>query len=42
VARVRPTALADERQHLVAGPAAFTHYQALITERGINCYRCTD
>ena len=42
MARVRPTALAAERQHLVDGPAAFAHYQALITERGIRCYRCAD
>jgi glycine cleavage system H protein len=42
MARIRPTALADERQHLVAGAAAFTRYQALITERGIHCYRCAD
>jgi len=40
--RVRPTALDDERQYLMAGPAAFTRYQSLITERGINCYRCAD
>ncbi len=42
MARVRPAALADERQHLAPGPAAFTHYQALITERGIHCYRCAE
>lgn len=42
MARVRPAALADEQQHLVTGPAAFTSYQALITERGIHCYRCAD
>ena len=42
MARVRPTALDDERQHLLAGPAAFTVYQAFITERDIRCYRCAD
>lgn len=42
MARVRPTALASERQHLTPGPAAFAHYRALIEERGIHCYRCAD
>jgi glycine cleavage system H protein len=42
MARVRPAALDDERQHLLAGPAAFSFYQALITERDIRCYRCAD
>ena len=40
MARVRPAALDTERQHLLAGPAAFSHYQTMITERGIRCYRC--
>ena len=42
MARVRPTALDSERQHLVDGPTAFARYQALITERDIRCYRCAD
>jgi glycine cleavage system H protein len=42
MARVRPTALDSERQHLVDGPAAFARYQDLINERDIRCYRCAD
>lgn len=42
MARVRPTALDSERQHLVDGPAAFACYQDLINERDIHCYRCAD
>lgn len=42
MARLRPTALADERQHLAEGPAASAHYRELIDERGIHCYRCAD
>ncbi len=42
IARLRPSALAAERGLLVDGSAAFTHYQSLITERGIRCYRCAD
>ncbi|MGE5288579.1 MAG: hypothetical protein ACM3ML_15550 [Micromonosporaceae bacterium] len=42
MARVRPTALAAERQHLVDSTAAFAHYRAMIEERGIRCYRCAD
>ena len=42
MARVRPTALADEREHLLDSPAAFARYRALITERDIRCYRCAD
>lgn len=42
MARVRPTALASERRHLLDGPAAFERYRALIEERGIRCYRCAD
>ena len=40
LARIRPSALVAEREHLVDGPAAFARYQALISERGIWCYRC--
>ena len=42
LARIRPSALAAEREHLVDGPTAFARYQALIDERGIRCYRCAD
>src|SRR6266568_1650903 len=42
MARVRPTALAGEREHLLDSPAAFARYRALITERDIRCYRCAD
>jgi glycine cleavage system H protein len=42
LARVRPSAFAAERGHLVDGPAAFARYQSLIEERGIRCYRCAD
>jgi glycine cleavage system H protein len=42
MARVRPTALADERQHLAEGPAASAYFRELIDERGIHCYRCAD
>jgi glycine cleavage system H protein len=42
LARLRPSALAAEREHLVDGPAAFAHYRALIEERDIRCYRCAD
>ncbi len=42
MARVRPTALDSEREHLLGGQAAFQRYQALINERGIRCYRCAD
>ena len=42
LARIRPSALAAEREHLVDGAAAFARYQALIDERGIRCYRCAD
>ncbi len=42
MARVRPTALASERQHLAEGQAAAAHYRELIDERGIHCYRCAD
>ena len=42
MARLRPTALDLERQNLLAGLAAFIHYQALINERDIRCYRCAD
>lgn len=41
LARLRPSALAGERAHLVEGAAAFEAYQALIEERGIRCFRCT-
>ncbi len=40
LARVRPTSLESERQHLLPGQAAFAQYQALIEEQGIRCYRC--
>jgi glycine cleavage system H protein len=42
MARIRPTALASELEHLLDSRAAFAAYQALITERGIRCYRCAD
>jgi glycine cleavage system H protein len=42
MARLRPAALDEERQHLVTAPAAFSFYQAFITERDIRCYRCAD
>ena len=42
LARVRPTALASEQQHLLSGQAAFARYQDFIEEPGIRCYRCAD
>jgi glycine cleavage system H protein len=42
MARVRPTALADERHHLIDGPAAFERYRALIEEQNIRCIRCAE
>jgi len=42
MARVRPTALAGERHHLIDGPAAFERYRALIDEQNIRCFRCAE
>lgn len=42
LARVRPSALDSELGLLADGVTAFAHYQALIDERGIRCYRCAD
>ncbi len=40
LARVRPSAFAAERNHLVDGATAFARYQSIIEERDIRCYRC--
>ena len=40
--RLRPTALDEERAHLVDGAAAYDHYRALIEDQGIRCYRCEE
>ncbi len=42
LARVRPTDLASEREHLADGQAAFEHYRTFIDENGVRCYRCAD
>ena len=42
LARLQPASLADERHHLVDGPAAFDAYRELIDERDIRCFRCAD
>jgi glycine cleavage system H protein len=42
MARVRPTALADERHHLIDGAAAFEAYRELIEEQNIRCFRCAE
>lgn len=42
LARLRPSALAGEREYLADGATAFARYQAFIEEHGIRCYRCAD
>jgi glycine cleavage system H protein len=42
MAKLRPTDLDGERQHLVDGTAAFAAYRDLIDEQNIRCYRCAD
>jgi glycine cleavage system H protein len=42
LARLRPTDLAAEREHLVTGEQAFRHYRAFIEERDLRCYRCVE
>lgn len=40
MARVAPSALAAEREHLTDGAAAFAYYRRFIDENEIHCYRC--
>ncbi len=40
--RVAPSALEDERDHLVDGLAAFPQYQQIIDRDEITCMRCAD
>lgn len=42
MARIRPSALPEERDCLLGGRAAFDRYQELIEQDGIRCYRCSD
>lgn len=42
VARVQPSELQGEREHLLDGRAAFPLYQELIEREKITCMRCTD
>jgi len=40
--KVRPTNLAEQRDHLVTGEAAVEAYKARIDLLGVNCLRCLD
>lgn len=40
--RLRPSALEEERGHLVDGATAFERYKGIIEEEGIRCFRCQD
>lgn len=40
MARLRPTALADERDALVDADVAFERYREFIEAKDIHCYRC--
>ena len=42
MARVRPTALHEEKAYLSNGDDAFTFYRNFIDERDIRCYRCAE
>ncbi|MHB2024014.1 MAG: glycine cleavage system protein H, partial [Mycobacteriales bacterium] len=40
MARLRPTALVEERESLVDAAVAFERYRELIDAKDIHCYRC--
>jgi glycine cleavage system H protein len=42
LARIRPSALAQEREHLVEGAEAFERFREFINEHDVRCYRCAD
>lgn len=42
LARIRPTAWAEEQGALLDGAAAVEHFRRLIDEQDIRCYRCAD
>ncbi len=42
MARVRPSALEDEKPALADGQAAYEYYRTYIDEHDIRCYRCAE
>jgi glycine cleavage system H protein len=42
LARLRPSALDDERAHLLNAPEAFERFQSFINANDVHCYRCVD